>query len=365
MNQISNKLISEELSLAGTASSSFTQQVAVLFENRITKDCDVPDVEFLFKMFDVPCIPRGELVALAGKAKSGKSYFLSLLIAMGLLPSQKEGGFELVRQSETPLKVLWYDTEQSRQSTHDILKNRIVPLVGEDTSLDDNLFAFNVRTFSWEERLQMLKEAIPYLKPDLVILDGVRDLIADINDGRESLLITEALMTLAQEYNCCIICVLHQNKSDSDHNLRGWIGTELTNKVFEVYTSEKLRDSTFKVEQTRTRKHEIGRKLYYRIDSETQLPVPSSQPACDQPRDEKGQWVSNSSLPAIDIRKLFTTAMEGKKQRPYSELMAVALKKCGVIDAKSYYKYFKMAEDEGLIHKVLNTETNVTWVETN
>ena len=360
---MTNNLIKEELSLAGTAATALTPSVMKLFENRITEDSDVPELHFLFQMFKVPCFPRGELVAVAGKAKSGKTLFLSLLMAKSL-PLQKEGnqGNEPLTMNH-PLKVLWYDTEQSRQSTHDILKNRIVPLMGKEASLDTNFYAFNVRTFSWEERLEMFKEAIPYLKPDLVVLDGVRDLLSDINDGREAQVITDTLMALAQEHNCCIVCVLHQNKSDSDSNLRGWIGTELTNKVFEVYSCEKLRDSTFSVTQARTRKYEIGRKLYYRMNPDTQLPVIVDQPTCEQPRDAQGRWVSNPTVSEVDVRKIFTIAMEGRTQRPYSELMAVALKKCGVIDAKAYYQYFKAAEEMGLLHKVQNPTTNVTWVE--
>ena len=61
------------------------------------------------------------------------------------------------------------------------------------------------------------------------------------------------------------------------------------------------------------------------------------------------------------LRLLSETLQE--LERPYSELMAVALKKCGVIDAKTYYQYFKAAEEMGLLHKVQNPTTNVTWVE--
>ena len=370
MLNVTNELINEELSQAGTASSAFTQQMAVLFENRITKDTEMPEMAFLFQLFDVPCFPRGELVAVAGKAKSGKTLFLSLLMAKSLSPDHSpEGKGEPLTVNPEPLtlnhhfRLLWYDTEQSKQSTQDILKNRIIPLVGKDVTLDKNFFAFNVRTFSCEERLKMFQEAIPYLKPDLVVLDGVRDLLSDINDGREAQVITEKLMTLAQENNCCIVCVLHQNKSDTDNNLRGWIGTELTNKVFEVYACSKLRDHTFKVEQTHTRKYEIERNLYYRLDTDTHLPVMVGQPTCDQPRDAKGRWVSTSTIPEAEVRKVFTTAMEGRTQRPYNELMAVALKKGGVKDAQVYYQYFKTAEEMGIVRKTVNTTTQRTWVE--
>ena len=65
----------------------------------------------------------------------------------------------------------------------------------------------------------------------------------------------------------------------------------------------------------------------------------------------------------VDLPRLFTTAMEGRTQRPFNEVMAVALKKCGVIDAKAYYAYFSLAEEQGLIRKQVHPVTGVTWVE--
>ena len=48
---------------------------------RITSDKELPPMHFLFRIFGKPCFPRGELVAVTGKAKSGKTLFLSMLMA--------------------------------------------------------------------------------------------------------------------------------------------------------------------------------------------------------------------------------------------------------------------------------------------
>ena len=42
--------------------------------------------------------------------------------------------------------------------------------------------------------------------------------------------------------------------------------------------------------------------------------------------------------------------------------MAIALKKCGVIDAKTYYVYFAQAEQQDILHKEVHEETGETWV---
>ena len=168
-------------------------------------------------------------------------------------------------------------------------------------------------------------------------------------------------MKLAQEHWCCIVCVLHQNKADSDHNLRGWIGTELTNKVFEMYTCEVTAERIFKVKQTLTRKQPIERELCYKLDDNTHLPVAAEESEASQPRDAKGRWMSKT--PVTDVKSLFVKAMEGRSQRPKRELMAVAMKKCDIEDAKTYYAYFDLAMQKGIIRKAVHPTTGEEWIE--
>ena len=258
---------------------------------RITQDKELPPMRFLFRIFGKPCFPRGELVAVTGKAKSGKTLFNSLLMACCIRGE----------------RCLWYDTEQSEQSTQDILKNRLLPMIRlpgcdipislEETAEEDSLAAeetacpppealmlqhldvFNVRCLKYEERLRLFITAVQKYRPALVVLDGVRDLLADINDGVRAQEVVEQLMKLAQQTGCCLVCVLHQNKGAEDRNLRGWIGTELMNKAFEVYACEKVKpENIFVVEQTHTRKYDLDEMLFFRMDEATALPVVSEAP---------------------------------------------------------------------------------------
>ena len=341
------------------------EEIDTLFRQRITPETDLPPMQPLFQMFDTPCFYRGELVADCGKAKSGKTTFLSLLMACAI-GLQKVLALE--RSSETALKVLWIDTEQSQQSTQEILKERVVPLAQPTVALDDHLFAFNLRGLGYEARKRLVEVAVRSVDPDLVIVDGIKDLMTDINDAVQATLIMEQLMALADNQKCCIVCVLHQNKSEQDRNMRGSIGTELTNKAFEVFQCETLDESTvFKVTQTYSRKQRMRQKLYYQL-GETGLPVLQNDYR-ERPRDDHGRWLSTNTLSTaasgseVDLLEMFTKAMEGRYQRPFSELMAVALKKCGVVDAKTYYAYLAEAEAKGIIRKGVHPDTGTTWVE--
>ena len=395
MNEENYKQVKESLSRSRRAITPLKQvkpsqqEIDELFLERITPETDLPPMQPLFKMFEVPCFYRGELVADCGKAKSGKTFFLSILMAACL--TQKALALERIVHTDLgdltdckPLRVLWIDTEQSQQSTQEILKDRIIPLSEkchtdstdhtdsccESSDINNTFFAFNLRGLGFEKRGKMVDVAIRAIKPDICIIDGIKDLMTDINDAVQATRIMEQLMALAKSQNCCIVCVLHLNKSEQDRNMRGSIGTELTNKAFEVFQcemiSEKDKTDTFKVSHTYSRKQKMKERLYYRINDEG-LPewCPGYQ---EQPRDNQGRWTTKNdeqeseTLPEMDLHKLFNNAMEGRSSRPFNEVMAIALKKCGVIDAKAYYKYLDQAAAQHILHKEVHPETGATWI---
>ena len=270
--------IKAELAHAGEV-SGLSPQLLELEKSRITSSKVLPPMEFLFTLFDEPCFPRRELVAFTGRAKSGKTFVMSMLMVLCaarqvLAFKRPSSDIRHVTSDIAPLKVLWYDTEQSDNSTQDILVNRIIPLfhrvMGDDEPFPEHLFdIFNVRNVERAAREAFFLAAIKHYKPDLVILDGIRDLVTDINDGAVAQDMMEKLMKTAQQHNCCIVCVLHQNKSGDSRDPRGWLGTELLNKAYDVFATEKiLPQRIFKLEQLYTRKYDIEQQLYFLVDEE-------------------------------------------------------------------------------------------------
>ena len=330
----SEKKIAEELAKAGTN----PELIGKLKKDRITVDKELPPMEFLLKLFDVPCCPRGELVAFTGKAKSGKTFAMSMMMAAAA--ASKVLAFH--RTTFEPLQVLWIDTEQSDQSTQDILKNRLVPMVcGEGETFPENLYdIFNVRTESWTERLPLLMAAIDMCHPDLVILDGVRDLVDDINNGQLAHEVTESLMKIAQQAKCCIVCVIHQNKAAEDRTLRGSIGTELTNKAFEVYECEKLMPSrTFVMTQKHTRKYDITDALYFTVDDRG-LPLQVGAPPVVS---------AQIQTPQDACIILFRQALAGQNWMSGEELRTKVMAAAGMTSFKTYGQLLDKAINDGII----------------
>ena len=94
----------------------------------------------------------------------------------------------------------------------------------------DNLLMLALRKFSPKIRLLIVEQAIGTI-PDLglVIIDGIRDFLYDINSPGESTDIISKFMQWTDDRQIHIHTVLHQNKNDE--HARGHIGTELNNKA--------------------------------------------------------------------------------------------------------------------------------------
>ena len=102
----------------------------------------------------------------------------------------------------------------------------------------ENLEFLVLRKYTPEERIAIVREAIYRTENvGLVIIDGIRDMVYDINSPGESTKVISLLMTWTGERNIHIHTILHQNKGDE--NARGHIGTELSNKAETVLQVEK------------------------------------------------------------------------------------------------------------------------------
>jgi len=346
--------LESELSLAGT-DTNFREFAKVLEERRITRDKEIPPIEFLFSLSDVPCFPRGELVAITGKHKCGKTFVCSMLMSLAI----REECLDFKRLVDGPLKVLWIDTEQSDTTTQDILRDRLVGMIGADGFPDSQFDIFNLRMDNWQVRMPLVECAMKLSHPDLVIFDGVRDVVGNINDYEAAQNTVEQLLHLVSEYKCCMVCVLHENKSLEDHTIRGAIGTELQNKCFEQYCSEKLDDKSFVFKQTHTRKYDIEDALKFKID-ENGLPI-SLYASSTNPIVVKRSNPYKTEDGDYDIKRLFTDAFGDKPQLRASELRDIVFSLCDFVSLSAYDYLRKEALKSGVIVRTELSKKNVFY----
>ena len=136
------------------------------------------------------------------------------------------------------------------------------------------------------ERWRLIRNAIEQVNPDIVFVDGLRDLVNNFNDNEESAEIVSEMMTLASNRNLCIWNVLHMNpkpSNDDESKMRGHLGTELGNKVSDTFVSVKKKDAsgnvTFTVKQQDARGKDVDDWKFQIVDDAGGLGIPKIQPS--------------------------------------------------------------------------------------
>jgi RecA-family ATPase len=199
---------------------------------------------------------KGNISALVGRAKGRKSYFIKLLIAS--MKGYRDDQFT----SSVKGKVVLFDTEQAKYHIWKTTK-QIEQMLG---SWPVDIEVFGLRPDMTSDRINLIESYIYQQEPEIVFIDGIRDLVTDINDATQATEIVGKLMKWSYEKDCHICCVLHQNKADE--NARGHIGTELVNKSETVISINKVFGDTMysEVKSLYTRGHEI-KDFYFSIES--------------------------------------------------------------------------------------------------
>ena len=182
----------------------------------------------------------GNFSASTGKAKSKKTFNVSAIVAASLAGRQILN--YRAHLPEGKQQVLYVDTEQSRFHCHNVLE-RILRLAGLPTTCDnENLDFICLREYSPSVRIEVIDYALRQGKGyGLVIIDGIRDLMLDINSTGESVEVINKMMEWSSKYDLHIHCVLHLNKGDN--NVRGHIGTEMSNKAETVLVISKSNEN--------------------------------------------------------------------------------------------------------------------------
>ena len=182
----------------------------------------------------------GNFSVSTGKAKAKKTFNVSAIVAAALVNGQVleyRASFP-----ESKRNILYFDTEQSPYHCQ-LVMQRILRLAGLPIDREPESLKFShLRAIADpNERREIIRYAIyNTANVGLVVIDGIRDLMLDINNSTEATKLVGDLMQWTSEQNIHIQTVLHLNKGDD--NARGHIGTELNNKAETVL--QVTRDNT-------------------------------------------------------------------------------------------------------------------------
>ena len=314
---------------------------------------DYPEPYYMLEYNGVPFSTIGGLGAISGQKKNGKSFVLTELMA-AILGNGSERtnaylpGLTVPQRTIDYLghepRVLYVDTEMEKLNSAKVLR-RVHWLCNWDMKLPNE--RFNVLWVKnmpkgdikpYKQRYELIRAAVDMIQPDVLFIDGLRDIIESINDEKNGTVILDELASLAEERKMCIWCALHQNPSrkneDGDEaKMRGWIGTELGNKVSDTLVSIKSKTAsgvTFTVKQQDARGKDLDDWKFEITDDAGNLGVPriigsgtnltskSKETEGDKP-DDILQWINEADgqyewpMSGGDIKKLIFGGIGGQK----------------------------------------------------
>ena len=258
---------------------------------------DYPEPYHMLEYNGVPFSKVGGLAAISGQKKNGKSFVLTQLMAAILgngcdktqryLPGLSVPERTIEYLGHEP-KVLYVDTEMEKLSSAKVLR-RVHWLCDWDMKYPNDRFSVlwlknmpkDDNKKAYMQRFDMIRLAIDAIQPDVMFVDGLRDLLASINDEESITTILDYFGGIAEDRNMSIWMALHQNparKNDDDEGkMRGWAGTELGNKVSDTLVSIKTKTPngvTFTVKQQDARDKDIDDWKFEVTDDAGNLGIP-------------------------------------------------------------------------------------------
>lgn len=255
-----------------------------------------PEPYFMLEYNGTPFSTIGGIQAISGQKKNGKTFVLTMFMA-AVLGRNSERVREYLPGLTVPQRtvdylghepsVLFVDTEMEKLSSAKVLR-RVHWLCGWDMKIPNDRFHIlwlrsvraDLTEKAHQKRYRLIKNAIESINPDFVIIDGIRDIIGDINNGEESSELIAELGAIAEERGICIWNALHQNPrpgNDQESKMRGWTGTELGNKVSDTFLSIKKKqgsDVVFTVRQDDARNKDVEDFQYIVTDAAGMLGIP-------------------------------------------------------------------------------------------
>ena len=224
--------------------------------------------ECLIEVNGVPALPIGDLSLITGEKKSGKSTTYHVLSSVLLSEEGKWG--PIVRKLDDP-RIVIFDAEQARYHAQQA-NIRILRMAGlPQKNIFDRLRYIPLRSLSYEGRQQVIADYLEVYRPNVVIIDGIVDLITDFNSIEESKPFIDKLMAWATNYQCCVVGLIHTSKT-APGEPRGHLGAFGVEKAYMTIEIKKDKWSIFSVETQSCRGEDMP-EWYFKHDGDDVVPA--------------------------------------------------------------------------------------------
>ena len=240
--QTVENIVSEAVNQPTEEEKARAERLEMLHSMRITTQTEVEPEAYSLSVDGVGFFALCDIHGLKGKQKSGKSAVLKVCTAA--LMGEKQ--FRVKSELEEPV-VLFLDTEQQTSDVKLIIDEVKQMTQKDDDYIDQHLLLFPLRRLSYDTLISDTRLLIDEFRPQVVFIDGIVDYVESFNDEVQSRKLIHELLTICEEYGCAIVNVLHENKASDDQNMRGHLGTVLSQKAGSVLQCHKEKSGIINV----------------------------------------------------------------------------------------------------------------------
>jgi len=160
------------------------------------------------QMLPIPIGTYGNFSFVQAPPKTKKTFFISLLSSVYLSGSNNFGGN--IKGHRTNQCLIHIDSEQGKWHAQRVFKRAI-----DMSDLDGSqwYYTFALRQIGYKQRIDFIEYLLKtkVQNTGLLIIDGIADLVSDVNNLEESNRCIQKLMEWSSIYNCHIITVIHSN----------------------------------------------------------------------------------------------------------------------------------------------------------
>lgn len=206
--------------------------------------------------YPIPFGSYGDFSCIVGASKSKKTFLKSMLLASYIGGDANQFSPDIKGHNTFGKYVLDFDTEQSEFHSQRVFR-RVAEMVGVNPNF---YIPFSLRKLSANERLDFIDWIFTKSKYTgkigLASIDGVADLINDVNDLEASNKVTQKLLQWSAQEQCHIITILHRNFQSKKPT--GHLGSAVLKKAetvvfvenegeFTIVTPEYSRNQPFEI----------------------------------------------------------------------------------------------------------------------
>lgn len=157
-------------------------------------------------VYPIPLVTYGNILFIQAPPKTKKTFFVSLLASSYLNGKKEYTG--MIQGHGDGRKLLHIDTEQGKWHASRTFR-RVVDMCEDH---EGKYVPYALREWNCDD-MMMFMETYLHRNNDtgVIIVDGVADLVRDVNDITASFETVKTLMRLSSKYKCAIVTVIHSN----------------------------------------------------------------------------------------------------------------------------------------------------------